>query len=237
MGDPGQDNVFGFGRLRLPLETVSTPDILSGPTDGAIGIPYNYAAVVTSSSSGHPVEYQFDWNGNGTTDLSPWGSSVMSKTWITMGTFNVRVRARCTLHQDIVSNWSDPLSVTITANGPDITGAWASMEQTCKTTKKGTKCKIKGILNIQNNGNEKASSSYISFYLSNNDLSDAEDMLLKQTSTGKMNVGKNKNKKLKYKFPLDASASGKYIIAVIDADETLQEINESNNHVVFGPVH
>lgn len=235
MGSPGQDNIFGFGRLHLPTETVSTPAVPSGPASGDTGTSYNYSTSGSSSSSGHPVEYQFDWNGD-RTDLSPWGSSTQSKTWITTGTFNVRVRARCTLHQNIVSNWSDPLLVTITAKGPDIIGAWTYLDQTCKTTKKGTKCKIKGVLNIQNTGNENASSSNIRFYLSDNELYDAQDVILKQTSTGKMKIGKIKNKKLKYKFPLDESASGKFIIAVTDADETLQEINESNNNAVFGPV-
>ncbi len=41
---------------------------------------------------------------------------------------------------------------------------------------------------------------------------------------------------LNYSFPSGEAASGKPIIAVIDADNTVAEANETNNHVVFGPI-
>jgi subtilase family serine protease len=51
-----------------------------------------------------------------------------------------------------------------------------------------------------------------------------------------MKVGKVKNKKLKYKFPLGETATGKYVIAVLDADNSIKETNESNNNIHFGPI-
>jgi hypothetical protein len=38
----------------------------------------------------------------------------------------------------------------------DLTGAWTSFTNTCKETKKGIKCKVKGKLNIQNIGAQEA---------------------------------------------------------------------------------
>ena len=43
------------------------------------------------------------------------GSSSQSKTWSVPGTYNVRVRARCTTDNSVISDWSFSLSVTITA--------------------------------------------------------------------------------------------------------------------------
>ena len=95
-------------------ETVSAPSVLSGPTSGITGTSYSYSTGGSTSSYGHPVEYQFDWNGDGS-NLSSWGSATQSKTWATPGTYNVRARARCTIDTSVVSSWSGTLSVTISA--------------------------------------------------------------------------------------------------------------------------
>ncbi|NWF76691.1 MAG: hypothetical protein HXY53_09035, partial [Nitrospirae bacterium] len=124
---------------------------------------------------------------------------------------------------------------TQAANLPDLTGTWSSMTQTCKETSSGAKCKIIGTLNIQNTGNETASSSALRFYLSNDAVYDADDILLKESSTGKVKAGMSKDKKLKYKLPIGETASGQYVIAVIDADNTITESNETNNAVTYGP--
>ena len=64
--------------------------------------------------SGDPVEYQFDWNGDGVTDLSSWGSAKQSITWITASTHNVRARARSAINPYFISDWSDALAVSVT---------------------------------------------------------------------------------------------------------------------------
>ena len=95
-------------------ETVSTPTTPSGPTNGVTGTSYSYSTGGASSNLGHSVEYQFDWKGDGT-DLSPWGSATLSKTWTVAGTYQVRARARCITHTGVVSSWSNALSVSISA--------------------------------------------------------------------------------------------------------------------------
>ena len=95
-------------------EAVSNPTTLGGPTDGNIGTSYTYSTGGSSSNFGHPVEYQFDWEGDGT-DLSSWGASAQSKTWTTPGTYNIKARARCATHTSVVSEWSGTLSVNITS--------------------------------------------------------------------------------------------------------------------------
>ena len=119
--------------------------------------------------------------------------------------------------------------------GPDLTGTWTSMNQSCKNYRKGIRCKIKSKITIQNIGNEDASSSVVRYYLSKDDTFDAGDTLLKQINTGKIKKGKSKNKSFSYTSPYGILISGKYIIAVMDADHTSAEINENNNMIVFGP--
>ena len=116
---------------------------------------------------------------------------------------------------------------------PDLTGQWDPISQTCKNTKKGMKCKVKGTLRITNTGTVNASSSVVRFYLSGDSTWDVADTELKQVSTGTMKTGKTKSKKFSYKFSIGSSASCQYVIAVIDADNTVEEISEANNQAVY----
>jgi hypothetical protein len=106
-----------FGRI----ETVSPPSTPSGPASGIAGTSYNYSTTGALSSSGHPVEYQFDWKGDGT-DLSPWGSATQSKTWAVPGTYNVKARARCVTDHTVVSSWSQSLTVAINPSHYNVSG-------------------------------------------------------------------------------------------------------------------
>ena len=101
---------------KCPPETVSIPNVPSGPTSGSSGISYSYTTGGSTSNLGHSLEYQFDWKGDGT-DLSPWGSATQSKIWTSAGTYNVRARARCATDTSVVSGWSSGLSVTIVGGG------------------------------------------------------------------------------------------------------------------------
>ncbi|MFZ3137531.1 MAG: CARDB domain-containing protein [Thermodesulfovibrionales bacterium] len=118
-----------------------------------------------------------------------------------------------------------------TLNGPDFTGSWTSLVQSCK----GIKCKINGKCNIQNIGSESASSS-VRFYLSDDGVYHEGDSFLKEAKTGTLKVGKSKSISLSYSLPSGISATDKYIIALIDADNTVMEANESNNIIIYGPI-
>ena len=95
--------------------TVSTPATPSGPASGVTQDSYSYSTGGSTSSLGNPVEYQFDWKGDGS-DLSAFGPAAQSKTWTAAGTYSVRARARDTVNAFALSNWSSGLSVTISGN-------------------------------------------------------------------------------------------------------------------------
>jgi cytochrome c oxidase assembly protein Cox11 len=117
------DNESGFSNevsaTTQAAETVSTPNVLTGPTSGTTGIAYSFITGGSSSSLGHSLQYQFDWKGDGSV-LSSWGSTTQSRAWTAGSSYQVRARARCTSHTTIVSSWSNALSVTITGPAPPI---------------------------------------------------------------------------------------------------------------------
>jgi subtilisin family serine protease len=128
------------------------------------------------------------------------------------------------------------LGKAIDALKPDLTGTWLSCTPICSNTKKGVKCKVKGKINIQNIGRNNAPSSVVRYYLSDNNTYDGGDTTLKQVSSGKLKVGKSTVKTLSFSFQYGVLTAGKYIIAIIDADSTVEETNENNNIIVYGPL-
>jgi hypothetical protein len=130
-----------------------------------------------------------------------------------------------------------PWSFTTTQTPlPDLTGKWDSLSQTCKNTSKGNKCSLNGKFTIQNIGNKDAPSSTVKFYLSDNNTYNEGDTLLRQVPTGNITASGSLTGNIKLNLPTGQTASGKYVIAVIDADNAVTESNEANNQVVYGPV-
>jgi hypothetical protein len=103
------NEVNGIGTV----DTISTPKTPKGPQKGNTGGTYTYSTSGSVASIGGPVEYQFDWNGDGT-DLSPWGSAKQSKTWTSASIHDIKARARSSSDPSLISNWSNTISVTVT---------------------------------------------------------------------------------------------------------------------------
>jgi hypothetical protein len=87
-----------------------------------------------------------------------------------------------------------------------------------------------------NIGNQDASKARVHFYLSDNGTYGPNDPLLKNTSARRIKAGGSRKLKLTYRFLPGLRASGKFIIAVIDPPSRVQEGDESNNQIVFGPI-
>ena len=60
--------------------------------------------------------------------------------------------------------------------------------------------------------------------------------MLKAVSTGNVRAGVSKAIRLSINLPVRQTASGKYVIAVIDPDNILTELDETNNVIVYGPI-
>ena len=108
-GEHPEETIEVRCRIETIDELVSVPNIPNGPSSLCTGEPGNYAASGSASSWGHEIEYQFDW-GDG--EISTWGSPIGARS-LGEGSYCVKVRARCALDPEIVSEWSDCLQVQV----------------------------------------------------------------------------------------------------------------------------
>lgn len=99
-------------------EEISTPNIPNGPSSGETNQSLSYTTSGASSNLGHSIEYRFDW-GDG--NYSNWSSSTSaSHSWSMAGAKYVRDQARCTVHVDKTSDWSDAKLVVINEPGESV---------------------------------------------------------------------------------------------------------------------
>lgn len=143
------------------IQTAFAPEIItltgvpSGETTpvASVNAVYTYAGIAGTSSEGHSLDYRFSW-GDGS--YSDWSSSLSaSRVWLVEGSTEVRLEARCQLHQNIfaISDalivtpfnatvmftsepevWSSEVSPswvwTVPAGISDIEGYWVSIDNT-----------------------------------------------------------------------------------------------------------
>ena len=113
--DPDENPVTIFLNGLGVAETISIPNILTGPITGTTGVSYSYTTGGSISSLGHSVQYHFDW-GDGTN--SGWlsvGQTSASKSWASAGAYSVKTQARCATDTSVLSSWSSSISVNIGA--------------------------------------------------------------------------------------------------------------------------
>jgi hypothetical protein len=101
------------GNLSVIVDTVSNPTTPSGVTSGTVGVSYVYSTSGSSSELGHPIQYLFDWGDGSNSGWLPVGKVTASKSWSSVGTYLIKVQARCSIHTSVVSLFSDVLTVSI----------------------------------------------------------------------------------------------------------------------------
>jgi subtilase family serine protease len=102
--------------------------------------------------------------------------------------------------------------------GPDLTGSWASLSY--------SRSILSGSFEIKNLGNQKASAFVTRIYLSNDGIT--LGTLIAKSSLSYLNAAQSKRISLKY---YAARLSGKYVIAVVDANNSVAESTEENNRI------
>jgi putative Ig domain-containing protein/CARDB protein len=121
---------------------------------------------------------------------------------------------------------------------PDFAGSWSTPPtQTCTGAGPGLRCKLRGTFELVNQGAVPAgASSVVRFYLSNDAVVDGSDTLLKEVSVRTLRAGGTRSIRLSVSLSLGTSASGRFVIAVLDANNAVAETSETNNTIVFGPI-
>ena len=113
----------------------------------------------------------------------------------------------------------------------DLTGAWMKLELEYKKNN----YQIKGELIVENVSNLKASASFLRFYLSKNNEFGGTDILLRETKIKSLRPWDSV--KISLKKSIRQFEPGSYLIAIIDATNLVQEIDETNNIILSWPLY
>ena len=92
-----------------------TPEKPVGPIEGETNIEYTFSTQ-TVDPDAHLIYYLWFWGDEMSEWMGPYESGVsiqVGHSWMVNGTYNIKVKAKDEL--DAVSNWSDPLTITIVA--------------------------------------------------------------------------------------------------------------------------
>ena len=119
--------------------------------------------------------------------------------------------------------------------GADLTAQWLSLTQRCIGADENARCRLRGKVLVVNQGSVQASPSLLRFYLSATPAADGGATLLKEAKISSRRAGQARKKGLGIRLP-GGSAAGQYVIAVVDATNTVAETDETNNAVAFGPL-
>jgi hypothetical protein len=110
----------------------------------------------------------------------------------------------------------------------DLTGKWLSLYQTCSVDG----CEITGKFLFQNTGNLDAPGTKVRFYLSEYGSFDEErNPLLMEFTTIPIEGGRDQVIRLDNRLSLGQDLRRKYIIAIIDPENTVVESDKTNNYV------
>ena len=112
-GFPTDQSDAVFSIIAYAAETVSTPDTPTGPAAGNVGTIYTYHTGGSTSNWGDAVQYFFDWDDGSDSGWLAVGTTSASHGWSAGGTFNVRARARCSIHTAVESVSSTSFPVTL----------------------------------------------------------------------------------------------------------------------------
>ena len=110
---------------------------------------------------------------------------------------------------------------------PDLSGAWANVSNIGPSKK--NVYRITGSFAISNTGTGTAYGVVVNIYLSNDNTFDPGDTLIKTSTYSNIRAGSNKS--ISISFNSSTYIGGKYLIGVIDPNNTVDESDEGNNVV------
>ncbi len=91
-------------------------------------------------------------------------------------------------------------------------------------------------MSVVNPSTQSVPPTVLRVYLSTDAVLDASDVLLQEAGVGALKNGETMPRHLNVLLPEGVDATGHFVIAFVDADDIVDETNEANNIVVFGPI-
>lgn len=119
----------------------------------------------------------------------------------------------------------------------DLSGTWkATPSQVCRRAGAAQKCRIKGTLRVRNESSLKVRKTALALFLSDDAALGGNDLRIARLAVAAIRRGKTGVRAFDVKLLPGMNATGRYLIAVLDADGVLAEKDEGNNRMVFGPL-
>jgi Ca2+-binding RTX toxin-like protein len=126
---------------------------------------------------------------------------------------------------------------TINTGLSGLSGEWLEVAQHCDGSRRHPSCRLRGSLRVFNPGSEgTAVRSLVAFYLSEDEVLDANDTFLTTEQVSALDVGKQRIVRLNHKLAGAGNLFGRFVIAVVDYLDNVPEVNEENNVVVSPPL-
>ncbi len=136
---------------------------------------------------------------------------------------------------ELGERFGQALAGSSATGGAGFSGNWIRLAQESDGNPRGPRnFVLHGELDVFNPGTETAGRSLVRFYLSSDDEPDTGDTLLAESHIGPLKS--EEMRRVRFTTALRTSASGKFVVAVLDATDAVVEVNEVNNVVVFGPI-
>jgi uncharacterized repeat protein (TIGR01451 family) len=130
-------------------------------------------------------------------------------------------------------------TATTSLSSADLSGVWSGVSYTCRGTGTRQQCTIKGTFTVKNVGNQNAGASTLRVYLSDNKYFEPTDTLIKEYAISALNAGASarRGSTVSYRLPKGAPVRPRWLIAVVDVNKAVPEVNETNNAVDYGPLY
>ncbi len=126
-------------------------------------------------------------------------------------------------------------TVNQAASRVNLTGSWSNVVVT--VAGKVSRATVTGWLVVNNIGQDPSPRTKAVVYLSaDNQLTPATDTLLRNLSVLKINPGSFTKLRFFVQLPAGVTTTGKYLIAVVDPDQTTPDYDEDDNIILSGPL-
>jgi hypothetical protein len=119
---------------------------------------------------------------------------------------------------------------------PGLTGTWSAVTLACHDKKRGEQCVLNGTFIARNPSTQSTPRVVLRFFLSADQTLDDDDLLIDEVRVRALAVGEEHERTLRARLPHDVDATGMFVIAFVDADDIVVEVNEANNIVPSGPI-
>jgi len=194
----------------------------SNITSGHIPLKVNFTCEASDPDSSI-VEYQWDTNGDKNADFNTTLNNLMV-TYTKAGIRNASVTVE---DNDGATTTSKNIKIVTISSTDffDLSGKWISLV----SSNQGKQAS--GQIEIKNTGNKNTGTFSVAFYLSKDGQTLPLKPFKKSTLIKGVRAGLSGSISFTHKAP--ASLIGRYIVAVVDSDNQVDELNENNNRAVM----